>query len=165
MTKDLNKLAREIVKKNQYLVLGTVDTKNNAWVSPVAYAYNSKYIFYFVSIQSSLHCTNADFNDHISWAIFDSRQKMGTGVGLQIGGKIKKLTLREIPMAAKLIFSRKYPYGKMSHTFEKGLKKLLDGKLYRFYKLIPTKIWMNNPNSPIDERIEVSFNPSVINAR
>ncbi|RJQ26864.1 pyridoxamine 5'-phosphate oxidase family protein [Candidatus Parcubacteria bacterium] len=157
MTLDLNKLAQRIIEQNQYMTIASSDKDGNAWVSPVVYAYDNDWNFYFVSIPNSKHCLNFKENNKISVAIFDSHQDWGEGIGLQIEGEIKKLKLTEISNAIKIYFKRNYPYGTITEAFGKGLKNMLNKKLYRLYKLSSIRIWINNPNSDTDERAEVEL--------
>lgn len=154
---DYTKLAREIVEKNQYMTIGSSNSDGTAWVSPVAYAYDKDWNFYFASIDSSKHCQNLLKNNIVSVAIFDSCQKWGYGIGLQIEGGVTKVGLSEIPKAIKIYFSRKWPYGEITGSFAKSFKKLLKIRTYEFYKITPTKFWMGDPDSEVDVRVEVKL--------
>ncbi|MBI3888162.1 pyridoxamine 5'-phosphate oxidase family protein [Candidatus Microgenomates bacterium] len=148
MSIDLVKLAREIIEKNQYLVMAS------PWISILCYAYDKDWNFYVASMDNSRHVQEISKNNTISFAIFDSHQDWGLGVGLQIEGKIEKTgTL----LASKIYFSRKFPYGNISGAFALGFKKLLANKTYSFYKIAPTKIWMNDPEEEFDTRIEIKL--------
>lgn len=155
MATNLNKLAKEIIQNNQYMTISSTDISGLPWVSPVVYSFDDKYNFYFVSIPNSRHCKNFKENNKIALAIFDSRQLIGEGVGLQVEGIVTEVKFTEVPSVAAIYFKRLYPYGKMHHAFDEALKTFLARKLYRFYKVTPTKIWMNNPDSKIDKRVEV----------
>ncbi len=154
MTTELNVLAKNIIEGNQYLALGTV-SNNVFWVSPLAYSYDENWNFYFVSLPSSKHCVNLSKNGKVSFAIYDSHQGWGTGVGLQIEGIVEKVNPSEFSKVTKIYFTRKYPCGNVSNDFADGLKKLLDNQTYFFYKITPIKFWLNNPDSDIDERVKV----------
>lgn len=160
MISDLNKLARDIIENNEYLALGTVDSERGVWIATVCYAHNKDGDFYFASIPDSRHCVNLAINNTVSLVIYDSRQEWGTGVGLQIEGTVERVKLAELPKAMSTYFSRKYPYGTISGVFAEGFKKLLKNKTYSFYKIIPTKIWMNNPNAEKDERVKIELHES-----
>ena len=159
MGNDLNKLAKNILEQNQYMTIGSSDGDGIPWVSPVTYAYDNKLNFYFVSHTGSKHCLNINKNKKVSLTIFDSRQLIGEGVGLQIEGIAQKVKIIEMAKAAAIYFKRKYPFGKFDQivVVNAALKNLLKKKLYGFYKITPTKIWMNNPNADIDERIEINL--------
>ncbi|MBI4099729.1 pyridoxamine 5'-phosphate oxidase family protein [Candidatus Microgenomates bacterium] len=150
MTTDFNLLARKIIEKNQYMTLGT-----NGWVSPVCYVFDAKFNLYWASPPNARHSQNIAKNPAISVAIFDSRQDVGTGVGLQIEGMAKKVTLAEFPEVLKTYFGHKWPYGNLAKTFLDHFKQLLQNKAYSFYKFTPQKVWLNDPNSEVDRRIEI----------
>lgn len=156
MITDFNKLAKEIIEKNQYITLSTIGTDGKVWASPVVYAYDKKYCLYFASIPSSRHCQNLSKNNQISVAIFDSHQLCGEGVGIQAEAKVEQISnLKALP-AAKICFGRKYPYGNsLVGSIATHFKSFLSKGLYRFYKITLTKVYINNPNIEHDERVEV----------
>ena len=159
MISNLDKLARKIIENNQYLTLSTVDDNSNPWISPVVYTYDEDWNFYYVSMPSSKHSKNIKAHGGVSFAIFDSHQLWGEGVGLQIEATSEIVKLKDIPKVAKLYAMRKYPYGgintKIAMNFIKSV--VLQNKTYKIYKLIPQTIWMNDPNSKIDVRTKINF--------
>lgn len=157
MIRNLNQLAKEIIQKNEYLALATVDKNEESWISTLCYTFDKSYNFYFASIPSSKHCVNFSKNKKVSFAIYDSTQKWGCGIGLQIEGVVEKVGLSEFPKTSLIYFSRKYPYGNVVGAFAASFKKLLDNKIYSFYKITPTRFWMNNPNAERDERVEINL--------
>lgn len=152
---DLNQLSKEIIEKNQYLALSTTDEKRNPWTCVLAYTFDKSYNFYFVSLPSSKHSRNIEKSRHVSFAIYDSTQGFGLGTGLQIQAKASELEPTQTPVATKLYFERKYPYGNLSNSFTTSLKQLIKSGVYKFYKLAPIKIWINDPNADTDKRVEV----------
>jgi uncharacterized protein YhbP (UPF0306 family) len=158
MTKDLNQLAREIVESNQYLTLGSCDKKGEAWVSPVVYVYDSDYSFYFISLPTSQHVKNFMGNLKVTFAIFNSQQMFGEGVGLQIEGVVKEVSLVKLPKIIKTYLTRKWPFiNNKIDTYLAGFQRLLVNKTYKAYQITPTKVWMNDPNSSVDVRVEVKL--------
>lgn len=160
MVENLNELARGIIKSNQYCTLATVDGEGNPWISPVAYVYDEKWNLYFVSMPASKHGKNISAKDNIAVSIFDSQQVWGDGVGLQIEAKIEIVSGVEVLRIATLYASRNYPYGgiKMDQAMEFIKSMVLEGKQYKIYKITPTVVWMNNPNSSTDERVQIDLN-------
>lgn len=154
---DYKKSATKIIQENQYMTLATSDSAGNSWASPVAYTYDSDFNFYWVSLPSSSHQKNIEVNPNISFSIFDSHQNWGEGIGLQIEAKVEKVPLSDLPKVSKLYFSRKYPYGDVIGSFGKGLKELLKGKVYHFYKAAPIKIWTADLDAEVDARVEVKL--------
>lgn len=155
----LNNLARKIIAKNQYATIASADLKSNPWISPVAYCYDEKWNIYFISMPSSKHSQNLKHKKSATVAIFDSHQKWGVGVGLQIEADIIGVPIYIYPEIAKIYFWRDYPYGKVTLDMISDFAKLLmeKKKVYRFYKIVPKKIWMNDPNSSVDERVEINL--------
>lgn len=159
MVKDLNKLAKKIITKNQYVSIASADSQGRPWVSPVVYAYDEDWNLYFVSMPSSRHCQNIKTNKNIALAIFDSHQKWGQGVGLQIEGQARVLNLKDSLLASRIYAKRIYPYGglntKAALNFIKSM--VLKGKKYRIYKIKPNQVYMNDPNSRLDIRVKIDL--------
>lgn len=158
MISDLNKIAGKIVEQNQYLTLGTINKDCTTWVSPVAYAYDHNFHFYFISLPSSKHSQNITKNPKVSFAIFDSHQVFGEGVGLQIEGTTKLVSLTQLPQAISAYISRDWPFiNNKIKTYLVGSQKVLENLTYKVYQITPIKIWMNDPNTNIDVRVEVKL--------
>lgn len=159
MVKDLNKLAREIIEKNQYMTIASSSKVGNPWVSPVVYVFDKNWNLYFVSMPSSRHCANINENQKVAIAIFDSQQLWGEGIGLQIEATVKVVSIKESLRVAKIYGLRKYPYGginsKRAINFIKSM--VFDSKKYKIYKITPKTVWMNDPNSKIDIRVQIDL--------
>lgn len=154
---DLNKLAQQIVLTNNYMTIASTDLNGNPWASVVAYAFDNKYNFYFISMKTSKHAQQITQNNKIVVVIFDSRQLLMDGVGLQIEGICNKVNFRELPKAIKTYFGRRYPFGSYFKEIKKFLINLIKIHQYEMYKFIPIQVWMNDPNAKIDRRIKVSL--------
>jgi len=158
MSTDYSKLAREIIFTNQYLALATTSSDGSAWVSPVAYAFDEKFRFYFISLASSQHIKNGMANSAVSFAIYDSRQNFGEGVGLQVEADLSKVPTARIPKVITLYLSRSWPFiNDKFHAYMSGFQKVLKNHTYTAYMLTPKKVWMNDPDASTDVRIEVSL--------
>jgi uncharacterized protein YhbP (UPF0306 family) len=150
---NIKKLARKIMESNQYMSLGTVNEEGVAWVSPVVYAYDNRFCLYFMSLPKSRHGENIRNNSRISTAIYDSHQNFGEGVGLQIEGEVKLVPVWETAKAFKCYFARKWPYGCLTNVTD--FKRFYKVYKYRFYKIRPTQVWMNDPRKESDMRVKV----------
>lgn len=139
-----NQFARDIVKNNIYLTLGTAD--DIPWVAPVYYCVDNKYNFYFMSQMDSLHTQHILKNPTVAFAIFDSHQKEGTGNGIQ--GKGKTYLLKEEEWDEAL---------KWYHTLFIDLTiEVLKNSPYHFFKIVPEKFYILDPDEKhVDKRIEV----------
>lgn len=157
MVRDLNKLAREVIKTNQYLTIASSDKEGFSWASPVVYSFDKNWNLYFLSIPSSNHCQNIKSNNKVVVAIFDSHQLFGQGVGLQIEGEAFEISAKDTARIIKIYFDRKFPYGGPSQSPENYIKQFTSkDSIYRCYKIVPKKTWMNDPNNKIDARIIVN---------
>lgn len=159
MVENLNELARSIISENQYCSIATTDSTGKPWNSVVTYAPDADWNFYFASTPNSRHSLNIEKNAHAVFAIFDSHQTWDGGVGLQIEAEIEAVSPAEFPNVAKIYATRKYPYGgnvfKAAMDFFEAL--ILYGKSYKFYRITPTSVWMNDPNSNSDARVKIDL--------
>lgn len=96
VTADHQQLVRDIIDENQYLSLATTDGER-AWVAPVAYSTDDELNFYFVSLKSSRHIRHIAHNPQVAFAIFDSRQPLFTGRGIQVQGTVQTFSETENP--------------------------------------------------------------------
>ena len=155
----LNRMAKRIIKGNEYTTLATADASGRPWVSVLAYSFDSNWNLYFVSIPTSKHGKQLSFRKNVACTIFDSRQNWGKGVGLQIEATCKTIPKSDFKKVERVYFKRKYPFGTVEPEVEKFFKKSLEDKnsLYKFYKIIPKTVWMNNPYSKTDERVKIAL--------
>lgn len=159
MTKKLNRMARCIIRSNEYTTLATVDAHGKPWASIVAYAFDRSWNIYFVSIPKSKHGQHIQRRKLVTCTIFDSGQDWGKGVGLQIEARCKIIANSDFEHVSRVYFNRKYPFGVVEPETKKYFKKSLEStnSLYKFYKITPKTVWMNNPYSKEDERIKIDL--------
>lgn len=148
MTQDeLTRIARDIIKNNIYLTLGTADGLI-PWTAPLFYAVSDDYTFYFISQMDSLHTQHVLKNPQIGFSIFDSHQKEGSGNGVQASGKAYLLKYEELTEAFKWYHT----------TFVEMTPETFKAPApYRLFKIIPEHFYVLDPTAPTDKRIEVFF--------
>jgi|SRR3989344_3300082 len=138
---------KNIIKDNIYLTLATSD--DIPWATPLYYCTDDEYNFYFISQLDSLHTKHIVKNPTVAFAIFDSTQKEGAGTGIQASGKVYMLdTTDAIQKALKF-----YHTSLLNCTPD----DFVGIKPYRLFKLAPEKIYIQDPDSETDKRIEVSL--------
>lgn len=138
---------KDIIKDNIYLTLAT--SNDIPWATPLYYCTDDEYNFYFISQLDSRHTKHIENNPTVAFAIFDSRQKEGSGTGIQASGKVHRLdTLDAIQTALKF-----YGTSLLNCTSD----NFVGNKPYRLFKLVPEKIYIQDPDSETDKRIEVSL--------
>lgn len=79
---DLATRAKEVIAKNLFMVLSTTDGKT-PWISPIFYAVDENYHFYWYSGKNSKHSGLIGNNPHIATVIFNSTDANEPGVYLE----------------------------------------------------------------------------------
>ncbi len=153
-------IAKEIIEKNIYLTLATSDKKGTPWISPVAFAYDSNYNFYWCSEKKSRHSKLIKQNNRVAVVIFDSSAPEGGGNGVYIIGKAQEVQKKEIPYAIKVVYNRK----KKANPYKKfrNIQDFTGNAPWRMYKLLPQKFWTLKDSVkvngyPVDRKTEVKM--------
>ena len=143
---ELTNLAKEIIKKNIYLTLGTYD--DEPWVSPLFYCLSDDFNFYFISQLDSLHTKHMLKNPKVAFAIFDSHAEEGQGKGVQAIGEVRMITESELETEINNYHT----------TFIEIKPEFLKGDAsYRLFKLTPSEVWVTDPEAKVDKRVKVSL--------
>lgn len=144
---NLDNLAKQIIKNNMYLTLGTTDGKI-PWTAPLFYAVNDNFTFFFISQVDSLHTQHLLKNPTVAFAIFDSHQKEGTGNGVQGSGNAYPLKDEELIEAFRWYHT----------TFiEMKQESFKEPAPYRFFKIVPEHFYVLDPEAKTDKRVEVNL--------
>jgi nitroimidazol reductase NimA-like FMN-containing flavoprotein (pyridoxamine 5'-phosphate oxidase superfamily) len=153
---DFNARAKEIVAQNIYLTMATSDSLGNPWVSPVYCAYDDNHNFYWTSKPDAQHSRNIKENGgKITFVIFDSRAREGTGEGVYFEGTAYEINdKKEIEAASQLCYSRK-------NKPPKSVDNFVGASPRRMYKAVPSHVWMNTYEKVdgygVDAKIEVKL--------
>ena len=146
---NLNKLARKILKENIYLSLSTC-TQNRPWIAPLFYHLGAGNELYFASQPTSIHGAHIAKNPRVAFAIFDSHQREGTGVGIQASGIAKRLENRN-----EILEAMKYYH---TDFFKVTPAKFMGKSKYRLFKITPSTFYLNDPRVKVDRKVEVVLN-------
>jgi nitroimidazol reductase NimA-like FMN-containing flavoprotein (pyridoxamine 5'-phosphate oxidase superfamily) len=156
MHDDLAKRAKEIITKILYITIATADKNNQPWNSPVYFAFDENYYFYWASWKENQHSKNINQNSNIFIAIYDSTAPEGTGEGVYIKAKAYELTdEKEILNALSVLDKR------VGKTKKRSASHFLGDYPRRVYKAVPENFWVNvdgeiNGNF-IDKRVEIEL--------
>ena len=63
---DVIQLARKILKENKFLSLATTDKNGDVWATPLSYALDEEYNFYFTTAVDSTHVEHIKKNPYIA---------------------------------------------------------------------------------------------------
>ena len=93
-----------IVRANEYMVLATADATGAPWASPVWFATTDFREFFWVSDPQARHSRNLATRPELAIAIFDTTQKPGTGTGVYLSARGRRVEDDELD-AGIAIFS------------------------------------------------------------
>lgn len=149
--------AKSIIRDNLYMTIATSDGKR-PWASPVFYAIDRDYNFYFISSLDSVHARNIAKNPQVAIAIFDSRETGDDANGLQISGAAALVGVKDSLKALSLIIRKKRP----------GIKELPNIREYRIrerrlFVIRPLKFYIQDNDywkkHHVDKRVEIRLKP------
>lgn len=154
MVSEIEKV-KKILSEIIYIVVGTVDNRGYPWTTPLFYATDDEFNFYWVSPKNSVHSQNLKQNKTISVVCFDSTTPKWTGVGVYMVGEAFELESNdEIEKGIKLIFNK----------LEENIPTIDDyknGAEYRVYKAHIHSVWITSETEVdgkiIDGRKEVDI--------
>jgi len=155
MNENLVVEAKKILKSEIYTTVSSAGEDNVPWVTPLYFAVNDNYVFYWVSPKDSWHAKNIKHNSKLSWVCFDSHAPKWTGMGVYFTGKCEELTEEaEIKLGLTLIFNRleeKVPEA----------EEYLGNNTYRVYKAVSDRVWITNDKTvdgkTVDGRSEIEL--------
>lgn len=132
-------LARKIVEENLYMTIAS-SSRSRPWVSPVFFAHDSCFNFYWSSAKNSLHSRLIARNSSVAVVVFSSSAAEGTADALYMTGKASEIAGAEIERGLNLLFDRT---GRKSKYF-KGMKPAdyTGNSPVRIYKFVPRRFWV-----------------------
>jgi nitroimidazol reductase NimA-like FMN-containing flavoprotein (pyridoxamine 5'-phosphate oxidase superfamily) len=147
--------AKAIINENKYMVLATSDKESKPWASPVFFAHDERYNFYFLSSINSRHAKNILSNPNVGIAIFDSRQKMGQTEGLQIEAVAGQIGKNSLDKAIEHYCMKAFPNSGsgLSPSERYDPEEYIEPHDLRFFKVSPEKIYIVD----IEKRVAVDI--------
>jgi general stress protein 26 len=99
--------AREILRSNLYMTLGTADAGGVPWVTPVYFAASGDAAtFYWVSSPDARHSHNIGVRPEVAIVVFDSRVLVGTATAVYMAGTAAQVEDAELAEAAEVYGAR-----------------------------------------------------------
>jgi nitroimidazol reductase NimA-like FMN-containing flavoprotein (pyridoxamine 5'-phosphate oxidase superfamily) len=100
-------IAKQIIADNIYMTIATASLDGKPWISPVFFAYDKYYNFFWVSNKNSLHSNFIRNNPKVAIVIFDSKAIEGDGDGVYLEAEASELEdILEINAAMKVLEKR-----------------------------------------------------------
>jgi len=99
--------AREILRSNLYMTLGTADADGVPWVTPVYFsATDDAATFFWVSSPDARHSRNIAARPEVAVVVFDSRVLVGTATAVYMAGTAAQVEGADLPEAAEVYGAR-----------------------------------------------------------
>jgi hypothetical protein len=149
---DLIRAAREIVDGNQYFVLGTADADGRPWATPVYFAHIGYREFVWVSAPATRHSRNIATHPSIGIVVFDSRARIGTGVGVYMEAEAAPVT-DDVDGYMEVFSTRSLTHGGRVWTVD-DVTRPSDLSLYR---AVATKQWLLAREDGGERRVPVDL--------
>ncbi len=138
----LTEKTKRILSNNLFMTLATSSLDNQPWSTPVFYAVDENYNFYWYSRKDTQHSLFIKENPKVSVSIF-SIGGQDDGVGLYIRGNASEVIENELEHALKT-YSAKAASTEEARTQLTTKEDFLDEAPIRMYKLIPEKMYVSN---------------------
>ncbi len=161
---DLNsEKARNIIKNNFFMTIASATKDAEPWITPVYYAFDKNYTFYWYSGKNTKHSSLISKNNRVAIAIFNSNASEEEAGGVYITGKAFEVTEKELPLALETYFTRSLPNEpEERQKMINAPEDFLDNSVLRMYKVIPEHIYVSNEADKwngkwIDSRSEIKL--------
>lgn len=152
--------AKRILANNLFMTLATASSGGQPWSTPVFYALDENYTFYWYSRRDTRHSQNITENNKISASVFATSGE-NEGVGIYIEGTASEVTEEELDYATS-IYAKKAAANEEEKTQLTTREDFLGDAQIRMYKLIPEKVYISEEATKwngkwIDKREEVKL--------
>jgi len=158
---------KSIAAENCYCTLSTASATGKPWGSPVYFAYDGAFNFYWSSAIAALHSQNiAENQGRVALSIFNAQVLPGQGVAGIYGVGVAQVieSLAEATAALQLLF------GRINRPLVKQPEDYLGASPRRFYRFVPRQVWVTGErleagNQLIDTKIEVDLQALIADSR
>jgi nitroimidazol reductase NimA-like FMN-containing flavoprotein (pyridoxamine 5'-phosphate oxidase superfamily) len=151
MSEDLDQVARGIINRNRYMVLGTADESGRPWVSPVYYAPSGYSELYWLSSPQAQHSRNLAARPELSVVVFDSQAPVGEGQGVYMSVVAEELEGAEAQRGIETFSRVSVSHGARPWTLE----DVREPAALRLYRARVSEHWVLDPERRPDQRIRV----------
>lgn len=157
------KKARRIIESTFYMTIATASFEKKPWISPVYYALDDSYTFFWYSRKQTKHSQLITENNQVAIAIFNSNASEDEVGGVYLEGRAYEVAEDELHHAIEIYFTRSLPNDlvqrqKMVDTPQ----DFLEESVLRMYKFVPERVYVSGEATKwngkwIDSRIEVQL--------
>jgi nitroimidazol reductase NimA-like FMN-containing flavoprotein (pyridoxamine 5'-phosphate oxidase superfamily) len=129
--------SKYIIENNNLMVISTANADGKPWISPVAFAYDESYNFYWVSSKDALHSDNVRNRPEVAIVIYGQMPDGGPD-GVYVDAKASELVdLVEIQKGIQL-FAEQRP--QPAHFAAQSPADVTGDAAWRMYRAVPIEI-------------------------
>jgi len=143
MSPDLAEHARQLLRVNDYLTLGTVDPHGRPWTSPVFFSSTAEWELFWTSATDAQHSRNLAARQDVSLVVFDSSVPPFHGRAVYAVGVARALTDDELERALQV-----YPGPESPGAAAVTRADVTAPSPYRLYRAIASEVWVLCPRDP-----------------
>ncbi len=161
---ELSAHALALLETNNYLTLGTADSRGRPWTSPVYFASAGLRQYYWISATDARHSRNLAERAQVSLVVFDSTVAPYHGRALYAVGTARELSGDDLDAALAV-----YPGPDSRGATPVTRDDVLGSSPYRLYRATATDVWILCPRQPrepcalhalaTDHRVSVDWEP------
>ncbi len=158
---DIYELTRNIIKENRFFSLATSNSSGEIWATPLSYAFDVDYNFYFVTAIDSKHIEHIKENPYVAFTIFDSTRRVSEVDGLQIKGLVGEVEKEKLPEIVNIYYAHVFPDPIERKEWEAEPENFMknDFPVYRFFQVLPLEIYKRDTiNTDCDRRVQIDIN-------
>lgn len=134
---------KQLVQDMKYLTLATVTAAGDPWITPLFYAYDDHYTFYWYSRKNTDHSINIEAHPKVSVSIYDQNISEERANGLYMVGTACEIAIDEVEKVSELYVMRAYPGDTtLRNDFVQMTQDFKNTSPLRFYKFTPEKAWV-----------------------
>ncbi len=146
-------IARAVLDGNSYVVLATADADGTPWAAPVWFAHEGYREIFWVSFPGARHSRDIAERPRIGMVVFDSTVVPGSGQAVYMSATAGQVLEPDAIEHGMGVFSR---VGARQGIEEWGTDRVTGGARLRLYRATVDTHSILDPDSPVDERVEVS---------
>lgn len=140
---DLTAHARDIIRANLYLTLGTADADGHPWTSPVYFAPGGDGEFYWSSESDAVHSRHLAGRPQVSLVVFDSTVAPYHGRAVYAAGEAREVPSSDVEQALTV-----YPRPGGAGTTSLTPSDVTGESAYRLYRVTAAELWVLCPRDP-----------------
>jgi uncharacterized protein YhbP (UPF0306 family) len=154
---------KQIISSNIYMTIATATHEGKPWISPVFFAFDSKYNLYWVSNKDSKHSSLIRINPQVAIVVFDSRANEGEGDGVYFEAIVEELNDDENILQAIEILNKRISKDEFKI---KNIDEVTGTGIWRIYKATPDQISKLTEGEIvngqyIDKRVDININENI----